>query len=70
MEIKNFDALPAILQAKHLAEVMGISIPKVYELMNDKDFPSVKVGKKRIIVPKDAFVSWLCKHTSKDGEPT
>jgi hypothetical protein len=57
--IKSFDDLPAILQAKHLAQVMGLSVPVTYELMNSKGFPVIRVGEKRLIVAKDAFILWL-----------
>jgi len=59
-DITSFDKLPAILQAKHLAEIMGLFIPLTYELMNSEGFPVIRImGGKRLIVPKDNFILWL-----------
>ena len=41
-----------------VAEVMGISRAKAYELVHRQDFPVIKVGSK-YIVPSDAFHKWL-----------
>ncbi len=41
-----------------VAEVMGISRAKAYELVHRQDFPVIKVGSK-YIVPIDAFHKWL-----------
>ena len=41
-----------------VAEVMGISRAKAYELVHRQDFPVIKVGSK-YIVPIDAFHTWL-----------
>jgi len=40
------------------AAMMGLSLPKLYELAKRKDFPSIRVGG-RVIVPKEAFHRWL-----------
>jgi len=37
-----------------------ISLTSAYELMHEKDFPSIKIGS-RIIVPKDKFREWIDK---------
>jgi len=58
VNIKSFDELPAILNAKQLADVMGLSIPIVYSLINSQGFPSIKVGR-RLLVEKSAFIEWL-----------
>lgn len=41
-----------------VAEVMGISRAKAYELVHRQDFPVIKVGSKYLI-PIDAFHKWL-----------
>ena len=50
-ETKNYDDLPLFLNAEKLAKVLGVSISSAYELMHEKDFPSVRIGK-RFIVPR------------------
>jgi len=55
----NWDNAPLILNASHIAQIMGLSKPVVYELMKRADFPTVEVSSKRKVVSKDAFISWL-----------
>lgn len=43
---------------KEVAKLLGINTTAAYELAKRKDFPAIRVGK-RIIVPKEAFRSWL-----------
>ena len=57
--IKTLEELPAILNAQEVAGVMGLSIPLTYELMKNNNFPSFRVGEKRILISKNAFISWL-----------
>ena len=42
--IKNYDELPLFLNAKNLSKVLGLSESSVYELMHEKDFPSLCIG--------------------------
>ena len=49
---KSYDELPLMLNAEMVKNVLGISISSAYELMHEKDFPSIKIGN-RIVVPKD-----------------
>lgn len=49
---------PLILQASHLAEIIGVSKRVAYEIMEKSGFPLVRIGRcKR--VPRDAFFKWL-----------
>ena len=57
---KSYDELPLMLNAEMVKNVLGISISSAYELMHEKDFPSIKIGS-RIIVPKDKFRDWIDK---------
>ena len=55
---KTYNELPLFLNADTIAKVLGISISSAYELMHEKDFPSLKVGN-RLIVPKENFKQWV-----------
>ena len=57
---KSYDELPLMLNAEMVKNVLGISISSAYELMHEKDFPSIKIGN-RLIVPKDKFREWIDK---------
>ncbi len=57
-QTKNYDDLPLFLNAEKLAKVLGVSISSAYELMHEKDFPSVRIGK-RFIVPREDLKVWI-----------
>jgi excisionase family DNA binding protein len=59
---KNYDELPLFLNAKTLAEVLGIAPSSAYELMHEKGFPVLKVGN-RLLVEKDKFREWIEQNT-------
>ena len=59
---KNYDELPLFLNAATVAKVLGIAPSSSYELMHEPDFPVLNVGS-RMVVPKEAFIQWVTKHT-------
>ena len=59
---KNYDELPLFLNAKILAEVLGIAESSAYELMHEKDFPVLKVDN-RLLVEKSKFKEWVERNT-------
>ena len=65
-ETKNYDELPLFLNAEKLAKVLGVSISSAYELMHEKGFPSVRIGK-RFIVPRDDLKRWMEEQVAKRG---
>lgn len=61
---KNYDELPLMLNAENVKDILGISISSAYELMKEKDFPSVRIGN-RIVVPKEEFRVWISAQVNK-----
>lgn len=61
-DYKNYDELPLFLNAEMIAKTLGIAPSSAYELMREKDFPALHVGK-RIVVPKEQFRLWVEKQT-------
>ena len=59
---KSYDELPLFLNAATVAKVLGIAPSSSSELMHEKDFPALRIGK-RIVVPKEAFIQWVEQHT-------
>ena len=59
---KTYDELPLFLNAETVAKVLGVSPSSGYELMHEKDFPTLKIGN-RIVVPKEQFISWVKANT-------
>ncbi len=58
---KSYNDLPLFLNAKTVAEVLGVSPATSYELLHESGFPSLKIGN-RIVVPKEQFIQWVEKH--------
>lgn len=56
-EFKSYDELPLFLNAKLVAQTLGVSISSAYELMHGADFPVLRVGS-RMVVPKEKFIHW------------
>ena len=55
---KNYDELPLMLSVNQVAKVLGISRPSTYDVVKEKDFPSITIGS-RIIVPKEELILWI-----------
>ncbi len=55
--IHSYTDLPLFLNAKLVAQVLGVSISTAYELLNDPGFPTLRVGS-RMVVPKEKFIQW------------
>ena len=43
-KFKSYDELPLFLNAKTVAEVLGISVAGAYELLHQEDFPVLRIG--------------------------
>ena len=61
-EYKSYDELPLFLNAKLVAQVLGVSPSSGYELMHEPGFQVLKVGS-RMGVPKEQFIRWIQEHT-------
>lgn len=59
---KSYDELPLFLNAKTVAQVLGIAPSSAYELMHEDKFPVLKIGN-RMVVPKEKFIRWAEENT-------
>ena len=48
----------SVLSVQELAQQMGISLPKAYELVKEPGFPTIRIGT-RILIPTEGFRYWL-----------
>ena len=60
----SYDELPLLLNVKQLADLLGVSDSSVYELIQEDDFPSLRIGK-RIVIPKDELREWITTRTKE-----
>ena len=63
---KSYEELPLFLNAKMVAQVLGIAPSSAYELMHESNFPVLKVGS-RMVVPKEKFIEWVERNTGGDS---
>lgn len=63
---KTYDELPLFLNAAPVSSVLGVSPASAYELMHEKDFPTLRVGS-RMVVPKEKFIEWVEQHMKGGG---
>ena len=64
---KTYDDLPLFLNAAMVARVLGVAPSRAYELMHEKDFPTLRVGS-RMVVPKEKFIEWVGQHMKGGGD--
>ena len=66
---KSYDELPLFLNSDLVAKTLGIAPSSAYELMHEKNFPTLRIGSRncRMVVPKEKFIQWVEEHT-KGGE--
>ena len=64
MTYTSLDQLPVAVQAEDIAAVLGISRACAYTFMRSKGFPTIYVGKRRMIVMRDKFIAWLDEQAS------
>ena len=62
---KSYDELPLFLNAKMVADALGVSPSSGYELMREEGFPALKIGS-RVVVPKEKFIAWVERKTGGD----
>lgn len=60
----SYEELPLFLNAETLAKLLGVSVSSSYELMHEKDFPSIRIGS-RLVVPKEKLQLWINAKTGK-----
>ena len=64
--IRSYGDLPLFLNAKLVAQVLGVSISSAYELMHEDGFPALRIGN-RIVVPKEKLCQWVDAQTGGDA---
>ena len=67
MSKELFEQLPDVLDAKHLAEALSISKSGAYALMNQKGFPVLKIGGRKLVTKPDLIV-WIRDHTGREAK--
>ena len=59
MPVYNREQLPLVMNVKEVSETLRISRKAAYELTKQQDFPCIKIGERRFIIPRDRFFQWM-----------
>ena len=63
MSTEPFESLPDVLDVTLLAEALHLSKAGAYNLLNSGDFPTLKIGGRKLVMKQDLLV-WLKHHTN------
>jgi len=58
LAIKNYEDLPLTLKVDEMAKILGVSRKVAYRIANEEGL-GVRVGEKRLVIPKDRIISYL-----------
>ncbi|MGM9627843.1 MAG: helix-turn-helix domain-containing protein [Faecousia sp.] len=63
MSKEPLEAMPDVMDAKQLAAALRISKSGAYSLLNSPDFPTPKIGGRKLVMKND-LLEWLKSHTN------
>lgn len=55
---KIIEDYPLVLTANHISKILSISKSTAYELMEDRSFPLIRLGRSKRVTQND-FFEWL-----------
>ena len=64
MSKEPLEAMPDVMDAKQLAKALQISKAGAYNLLNDPDFPTLRIGGRKMVM-KSELIAWLKRHTNR-----
>ena len=64
MSKEIFADLPDVITAEQLASALQISKSGAYALLNRSDFPTLRIGGRKMVMKKD-LLEWLNSHTNR-----
>ena len=60
------ETMPDVMDAKLLAEALRISKAGAYNLLNSSDFPTLRIGGRKLVMKQD-LLEWLRSQTNRKG---
>lgn len=58
MKVKGIETYPIILTANEISEILRISKPTAYSLMDLQGFPLIRIGRTKRVL-RDHFFEWI-----------
>ena len=59
-----FETMPDVMDAKQLAKALQISKASAYNLLNDPNIPTLRIGGRKLVM-KNELVEWLKSRTNR-----
>ena len=63
MTKQPFETMPDVMDAKQIAEALQISKAGAYNLLNDPNFPTLRIGGRKLVMKAD-LMEWLKGQTN------
>ena len=63
MRKQPFETMPDVMDAKQIAEALQISKAGAYNLLNSPDFPTLRIGGRKLVMKAD-LMDWLKGQTN------
>lgn len=63
MNRQPFETMPDVMDAKQIAEALQISKAGAYNLLNSPDFPTLRIGGRKLVMKAD-LMDWLKGQTN------
>lgn len=64
MSREPFETMSDVMDAKQLAQALQISKAGAYNLLNDPDFPTLRIGGRKLVM-KNELLEWLKSRTNR-----
>lgn len=58
MKREPFENMPDVMDAKQIAEALHLSKAGAYNLLNNPDFPTLRIGGRKLVL-KQELIEWL-----------
>ena len=62
MKRELFENMPDVMDAKQIAQALHLSKAGAYNLLNNPDFPTLRIGGRKLVLKQD-LITWLKSQT-------
>jgi excisionase family DNA binding protein len=61
-------ACPRLLVAQEVAAILRVKVKRVYELIRNRDIPTVVIGSRQVRIPEDQLREWIASGGVKEAQ--
>lgn len=63
----SYEEIPLFLDAEDIFRILGISKTNIYYMLRADDFPTITIGKRRL-VRKEKLFAWIEAHEKQEAQ--